>query len=113
MRPAMSSGDRPVELKTTLITGILMLGKMSIGVRTADPTPKIMISSAITMKVYGRRSASLTIPIIFASRLASHPASASTRNETANLAKDLAVGDSRYDHYNRTLPASPKIASLV
>src|SRR5467141_2271678 len=45
-----------------------MLGKMSIGVRRADPTPKIMISSAITMKVYGRRSASLTIPIMIGSR---------------------------------------------
>jgi len=41
-----------------------MLGKMSIGVRRADPTPKIMISSAITMNVYGRRSASLTTPIM-------------------------------------------------
>jgi hypothetical protein len=27
-------------------------------------TPKIMISSAITMKVYGRRSAVLTSPIM-------------------------------------------------
>src|SRR5689334_8252971 len=46
-----------------LITGMLMLGKMSVGVRRADATPTIMISSAMTTKVYGRRSASLTMPI--------------------------------------------------
>src|SRR6202171_3012323 len=45
-----------------------MFGKMSVGVRRADATPKIMIKSAMTMKVYGRRSASLTMPIIIASR---------------------------------------------
>jgi hypothetical protein len=28
-----------------------MLGKMSVGVRRADATPKIMISIAMTMKV--------------------------------------------------------------
>jgi hypothetical protein len=50
-----AGGERAlVELKTTLITGILMFGKMSVGVRRADETPKIMISKAITMKVYGR-----------------------------------------------------------
>jgi hypothetical protein len=48
---------------------MLMLGKMSIGVRRADPTPKFMISSAITTKVYGRRSAILTMPIMIASKL--------------------------------------------
>src|SRR5258708_1925463 len=41
-----------------------MLGKISVGVRNAEATPKIMISTAMTMKVYGRRSASLTIPIM-------------------------------------------------
>jgi hypothetical protein len=30
---------------------MLMFGKMSIGVRSADATPKIMINSAMTMKV--------------------------------------------------------------
>src|SRR5437764_12557928 len=43
---------------------MLMLGKMSVGVRSADATPKIMINNAITIKVYGRRSASLTMPTI-------------------------------------------------
>src|SRR3981189_143888 len=46
-----------------------MFGKMSVGVRRADATPKIMISTAMTTKVYGRRSASLTMPIIIASAL--------------------------------------------
>src|SRR5882757_7027389 len=40
---------------------------MSVGVRKADATPKIMISRAMTMKVYGRRSASLTMPIMVVS----------------------------------------------
>src|SRR5260221_12876993 len=43
-----------------------MFGKMSVGVRRADATPKIMINSAITMNVYGRQSASLTMPIMMA-----------------------------------------------
>src|SRR3982074_1191185 len=63
----MSSGGNPEEMKTTLITGMLMLGKVSVGVRSADTTPKIMISIAMTTNVYGRRSASLTMPIIVAS----------------------------------------------
>src|ERR1700681_3201596 len=44
-----------------------MFGKMSVGVRRADATPKIMISSAITTNVYGRRSASLTMPTMITS----------------------------------------------
>jgi hypothetical protein len=53
-----------VKLKTTLITGMLMFGKMSVGVRKAEAVPKIRISTAMTMNVYGRRKASRTIPII-------------------------------------------------
>src|SRR5258707_10201517 len=68
MRASMSSGGRPVKLKATLTTGILMFGKMSVGGLSAEATPKIMMSSAMTMKVYGRRSASLTMPIMIASR---------------------------------------------
>jgi hypothetical protein len=33
------------------MTGMLMFGKMSVGVRSADETPKIMMSNAMTMKV--------------------------------------------------------------
>src|SRR3954469_21412978 len=46
---------------------MLMLGNISVGVRSAEATPKIMISSAITTKVYGRRSASLTMPTMCSS----------------------------------------------
>src|SRR6267142_1867179 len=46
---------------------MLMLGKMSVGVRSAAARPKIIMRSAMTTKVYGRRSASLTIPIMAAS----------------------------------------------
>ncbi len=60
----MSSAGRPVKLKTTLITGMLMFGKMSVGVRKAEAVPKIRISTAMTMNVYGRRKANRTIPII-------------------------------------------------
>src|SRR6267143_2071626 len=43
---------------------MLMFGKMSVGVRSADAVPKIRISTAMTTNVYGRRKASRTIPII-------------------------------------------------
>src|SRR6202521_583836 len=46
------------------MTGMLMFGKMSVGVRRADAVPKIRISTAMTTNVYGRRKASRTIPII-------------------------------------------------
>jgi len=51
MRPAISSGDRPVKLKATPITGMPILGKMSVGVLIAANGPKIRISRARTMKV--------------------------------------------------------------
>jgi hypothetical protein len=44
-------------------TGILMYGKMSFGASTADPIPSRKMRSERTTKVYGRRSASLTIHI--------------------------------------------------
>src|SRR5947208_13071858 len=46
-----------------LITGMLMLGKMSVGVRKIARTPITRMSMDITTKVYGRRNASLTIHI--------------------------------------------------
>src|SRR6202050_2656667 len=60
-RSAISSGDRPVYFHTAATTGILMFGKMSVGVRRIENTPRSMITMASTMKVYGRCSASLTI----------------------------------------------------
>src|SRR6266404_1082389 len=63
MRVAISSGDRPVYFHTVATTGILMLGKMSVGVRQIANMPSSVIAMASTMKVYGRLSASLTIHI--------------------------------------------------
>ena len=40
-----------------------MFGKMSVGVRRIENTPSSVIRMASTKKVYGRRSASLTIHI--------------------------------------------------
>ena len=47
----------------TLTTGMLISGKMSIGMETTETAPRTAISSARTTKVYGRRSASRTIHI--------------------------------------------------
>src|SRR5205085_2895493 len=46
-----------------LTTGMSMLGKMSVGVRTMASAPRIKIRIANTAIVYGRLSASLTIHI--------------------------------------------------
>jgi hypothetical protein len=42
----------------------LMYGNMSVGIVTIEIPPRIAIRSAITTKVYGLRSASLTIHIL-------------------------------------------------
>ena len=47
----MSSGDMPAKLKATPITGTPILGKMSVGVRSAASGPKIRIRAPCTMKV--------------------------------------------------------------
>src|ERR1700722_70079 len=41
--------------------GMLMLGKMSTGIRSAASVPRINIKNAATTKVYGRLSAILTM----------------------------------------------------
>src|ERR1700730_677880 len=46
-----------------LTTGMLMFGKISVGVRTIASAPMIRMSMANTTKVYGRCNASLTIHI--------------------------------------------------
>ena len=69
MRPSISSGFRPVNCQATAITGMLMFGKMSVGVRRMATGLAIRIKSASTMNVYGRLSATLTIHM----RLRSHP----------------------------------------
>src|SRR6266849_8886090 len=49
-----------------LTTGMLMFGKMSVGVRKIESVPRIKIRIASTTNVYGRFSATLTIHIIHA-----------------------------------------------
>src|SRR5712671_6018427 len=47
-----------------LTTGMLMFGKMSVGVRKIESVPRIKIRMASTTNVYGRLSATLTIHMI-------------------------------------------------
>ena len=51
MRFAISSGVIPSKFHITLMTGILMFGKMSTGVRRMVMGVRIMISNAITTNV--------------------------------------------------------------
>jgi hypothetical protein len=51
MRPTIWSGGRPVYCHTTLITGILMSGKISVGVLIADKGPMMRMKIARTTKV--------------------------------------------------------------
>jgi hypothetical protein len=57
----MSFGSSPVYVQTTATTGTLMLGKISVGVRSADKVPNIAMSNDITMNVYGLLNAVSTI----------------------------------------------------
>jgi len=50
-----------VYCQATAITGMLMVGKMSVGVRLITTGLAIRIRRARTMKVYGRSSAIRTI----------------------------------------------------
>src|ERR1700722_4837338 len=63
IRSAISLGTRPLKFQITLTTGMLMLGKMSVGVRRNERTPMTKIRMDITTKVYGLRNASRTIHI--------------------------------------------------
>src|SRR5882724_11531917 len=67
MRSLISSGTKPLKLQMTLTTGMSILGKMSVGVRTIVSAPRIKIRIANTAIVYGRLSASLTIHIRYIS----------------------------------------------
>src|SRR5258706_5381805 len=61
IRVSISDGARPVYVQMTLMTGMLMLGKISTGVRSRTTG---LISSSTrenTMNVYGRERASRTI----------------------------------------------------
>src|SRR5450432_4592891 len=64
MRCSISCGCKPVKLQTRLITGMLMLGKISVGVRSSTTGVSSMITMAITINVYGLESAKRTIHIL-------------------------------------------------
>ena len=51
IRSLMSSGTSPAYAQTMLTTGMLMFGKISVGVRTIAREPPISMSMAITTKV--------------------------------------------------------------
>src|SRR5882762_5960488 len=51
-----------------LTTGMLMFGKMSVGVRKIESVPRIKIRIANTTNVYGLFSATLTIHIMLGSQ---------------------------------------------
>ncbi len=61
IRDAISSADNPPYVQTTVTTGMLMLGKMSVGVRRIVSGPTNRIRIARTMNVYGRFRAMRTI----------------------------------------------------
>src|SRR5262249_2018784 len=61
MRPSSSSALRPLYCQSTAITGMLMEGKMSVGVRAMTTGLTMRIRSARTMNVYGRSRAIRTI----------------------------------------------------
>src|SRR4051812_19515842 len=61
IRAAISSADNPPYCQTTVTTGMLMLGKMSVGVRRIVSGPTNRIRIARTTNVYGRLSAIRTI----------------------------------------------------
>src|SRR5882724_8758163 len=65
MRCSISCGSRPVKVQTRLMTGILISGKISVGVRSKTTGVSRMITSAITINVYGLCSAKRTIHILF------------------------------------------------
>src|SRR3569833_170237 len=52
MRPATSSDDKPPYCSTLPITGMPILGKISVGVRNAARGPKIQIIGASSPKLF-------------------------------------------------------------
>src|SRR5215470_16896104 len=65
MRSVISCAESPSYCQTTLMTGMFISGRISTGVRVIAMGLRIRINSAITINVYGRRSARATIHIGF------------------------------------------------
>ncbi len=79
----MSLGTRPEKFQMMLTTGMLIFGKMSVGVRKIASVPMIRMRMAITTIVYGRRNASRTIHIGSLPKQLALPAWGSTPGLTA------------------------------
>src|SRR5882757_510449 len=69
-----------------LITGMLIFGNMSVGVRTIASGPRIRSSMASTTNVYGLRRASRTIHMIHSTASARSEASRKVTAKTKHLA---------------------------
>src|SRR5260370_39076940 len=112
-----------------LTTGMLIFGKMSVGVRTIASPPMIRMSMDTTTNVYGRLSASLTIHI-FQSHYSFRPALPDCVNEVdlRSVFRGLSIEGrdqwlSRWGHSNcsgrndfprRNLPAvHPAVVAIV
>src|SRR5271167_1296755 len=65
MRFAIWAGERPVYCQMMETTGMLIFGKISVGVLSTARGPRIINRSARTTQVYGRRNARRTIHISF------------------------------------------------
>src|ERR1700680_962599 len=88
----MSSASRPLYVQITLTIGILMSGKMSVGVVTIEATPKIAISSATMTNVYGLFRANRTIHIKPFSLMLSCSTQLATARDGRNLPSSAHVG---------------------
>src|SRR5271154_6806181 len=66
-RCSISGVERPVSCQITVTTGILISGKMSVGMDTMADTPSTRMSAANTKNVCGNFSAKRTIPMTYTS----------------------------------------------
>ena len=77
--------------QATAITGMLMFGKISVGVRKIMTGLRTKMSTARTMKVYGRSSATRTIHI---ARTPYNPSANSSPGASASL--DMLIAGSEH-----------------
>src|SRR6267378_5690580 len=73
MRCSISSGDSPLKVQITVMTGSGMTGNTFTGVEMMDTRPPIKIRIATQTNVYGRRSAIRTNHIIDRSSSSQRP----------------------------------------
>src|ERR1700733_8731980 len=90
----------------TSIIGILMQGKISVGVMTMEGPPMMAMRMAITMKVYGRRGARCTIHILMRSFALLQPlrqlcGSAGLTVHSSSSSTSITTGASAQSHARR------------